>query len=258
MKKITLLALTFLFSSVFCFGQTNIITNGDFETGAPGDAVPSWGGFKNRIATDDIVTDQVGQIENGDGSLFQEVSVTPGQTYDVTFDYRWVGAGGAANASLTTRIKEVGNLSNNLALIGGNNGDGTGYVLDATLDTWLSASFSFTVPAGITGIRLLCFKPNGNKPLNLNNVSISQNLSTASFDQYNFQSYPNPVKDVLHLSANTSIQHVEVYDMLGNQLKSLKIGNSSTVINLNELSRGVYILKTQIDGNTNTLKFIKQ
>lgn len=258
MKKITFLVLTFVLSTVFTFAQTNLLVNGDFETGTPGDAVPSWSGFKNRIANDDIVPDQVGQIENGDGSLFQEFNVTPGETYDVNFDYRWVGSGGAANAGLTVRIKEVGNLSNNLALNGANNGDGTGYVLDSSLDTWLTASFSFTVPDGITEVRLLCFKPNGNKPLNINDASVSSSLSTNNFNQYSFQTYPNPVKDVLNLSANTSIERIQIYDLLGNQVKNMSINASSKIISLSDLSRGVYILRTEIEGKFNTVKFIKE
>jgi hypothetical protein len=257
MKKITIFTLAFIFTTFLGYSQ-NLLTNGDFETGSPGDAVPSWSGFKNKITNDDIVPDQVGQVENGDGSLFQEFTVTPGETYDVSFDYRWVGIAGSANADLTVRIKEVGNLSNNLALIGANNGDGTGYELDSTLDTWLTASFSFTVPTGITAVRLLCFKPNGNKSLNLNNASVEQFLSTDSFEQFNFKVYPNPVNDNINLSANTRIEQVQIFDLLGNQVKNFKIGFSSTNFSLEDLATGVYILKTNINGIENTMKIIKK
>ena len=258
MKKITFLLLTFVLSTVFTFAQTNLLINGDFETGSAGDAIPSWSGFKNRIANDDITSAKVGQIENGDGSMFQEFAVTPGETYDVSFDYRWVGAGGAAGAGLTVRVKEVGNLSNNLPLIGANNGDGAGFTLDTSLDTWMTASFSFTVPAGITNVRFLCFKPNGNKPLNIDDAVISQSLSTTNFEQYNFQSYPNPVTDVLNLSANATIENIEVYNIFGSLIKSVGINDSKAAIDLSELSRGIYILKTEIEGKFNTLKFVKQ
>jgi hypothetical protein len=257
MKKITLLALSIVFSTFMGYSQ-NLLVNGDFETGSPGDAVPSWGGFKNRIANDDIVADQVGQIENGDGSLFQEFNVTPGETYNVTFDYRWVGSAGSANSNLTVRIKEVGNLSNNLSLIGANNSDGTGYELDSTLDTWLNASFSFTVPAGINAVRLLCFKPNGNKPLNLNNATASLNLSVDRYEEFNFQAYPNPVRNELNISANTTIDNIQIFDLLGNRVKNIDVNNNFSVISLGDLSTGIYILKTSIQGSTNTMKIVKQ
>ena len=256
MKRITMFMLAFVLTASFSFGQ-NLINNPDFENGTPGDAVPSWSGFKNRIANDDIVSGQVGQIENGDGSLFQEFSVTPGQTYDVNLEYRWIGSAGGANANLTMRIKEVGNLSNNLDLIGANNGDGNGYTLDSDLDVWKTVSFSFTVPAGITDVRLLMFKGNGNKSLNVDNVDVSQNLSTDNFDRFQFETYPNPVRDILNISANTSIDKVELYNLLGNQVKSINLNSRTNQISLSDLSQGVYILRTYIQGNISTQKLIK-
>ena len=174
MRKITMFMLAFVLTASFSFGQ-NLIVNGDFETGE----IDPWGGFKNRILTDDITSSFIGQIENGDGSLFQEFSVTPGETYDVNLEYRWVGSSGANNTNLTMRLKDRtgtsgtnDNWNNNLALTGANNGNGDGYTLDSTLDTWMTVSFSVTVPAGVDFIRLLMFKGNGNKSLNVDNVSV--------------------------------------------------------------------------------------
>ncbi len=257
MRKITLFMLAFTLTASFSFGQ-NLLNNSDFETGAPGDAVPSWSGFKNRIAVDDITNSQVGQIENGDGSLFQEFAVTPGETYDVNIDYRWFGGGGAPNASLTMRVKEVGNLSNNLPLNGANNGDGAGFTLDTDLDVWKSASFSFQVPAGITAVRLLMFKPNGNKPLNVDNASVSVNLSTKEFDKFQFKAFPNPVEDVLSITANTKIDKVELFNVLGNKVKTIRLNNQNNQISLMSLSRGVYMMKTYIQGSVGTYKIIKR
>jgi len=249
--------LAFIISASFCFGQ-NELNNPDFENGAPGDAVPSWNGFKNRIVVDDITNSQVGQIENGDGSLFQEFAVTPGETYDVSIEYRWFGGGGAPNANLTMRIKEVGNLSNNLPLNGANNADGAGFTLDTDLDVWKTASFSFQVPSGITDVRLLMFKPNGNKPLNVDNASVSVNLSTFDFEKYQFKAYPNPVVDNLNIEANIKIEKIELFDLLGNKVKSLNLNNQNDQISLSNLSRGVYILKTNIQGNIGLQKIIKK
>jgi len=161
----------------------NLINNSGFETGTPGNPAASWGGFKNRIATDDIDPTQVGQVENGDGSLYQEFAVTPGETYDVNFDYRWDGSAGATNSDMIIRVKEVGNLSKNLTLIDANTQDGAGYTLNTTLDLWLSGSFSFTVPTGINNVRLLFFKTNDNKPLNLDNVFVEKRIAPHNLDQ---------------------------------------------------------------------------
>ena len=257
MRKVTMFMLAFVLTASFSFGQ-NLILNPDFEVGAPGDAVPSWSGFKNRIANDNITSSKVGQIQNGDGSLFQEFAVTPGETYNVDVEYRWLGSSGASNTNLTMRIKEVGNLSNNLDLIGANNGS-NGYTLDTDLDVWKTASFSFNVPAGITNVRLLMFKGGGNKTLNVDNVVVEENtLSTQDFETFQFETYPNPVNDVLNISANIKIDKVELYDLLGNQVKSQNLNAENNKISVSELLSGIYILKTYIQDNVGTQKIIKK
>jgi len=256
MKKITFLIA--LLSISLSFGQ-NLIVNGDFETGSPGDPVPDWGGFKNRIANDDIITpDKVGQVENGDGSLFQEVSVTPGETYNVTFDYRWLGSGGATGSALTVRVKEVGNLANNLDLIGGTTSNG--YTLNTTVDQWFNGSFSVLIPSGITGVRLLFFKPNDNKPINLNDVSIELD-PTASLDDlklFNFTAYPNPTKDVINIAASQTIDAIEIYSILGQQVLKEQINKNKSQINISSLSQGVYIVKAYVGDTSGTYRFIKE
>ena len=63
----------------------------------------------------------------------------------------------------------------------------------------------------------------------------------------------------LNISANTSnIEKVEMYDILGNQVKNLNL-NAQVIIKYHflNLSQGVYILKTYIQGNVDTQKIIK-
>lgn len=255
MKKVTLTLLSLCFTVFMGYSQ-NIVVNGDFEIGEIGDPVPSWGGFKNRIAVDDITNGQVGQIENGDGSLFQEFEVTPGETYYVSLNYRWLGSGGAANANLTVRIKDADNLPFNLPLIDGTMDDG--YTLNTEVDTWHSASFSFEVPAGITNLRFLMFKPNGNKPLNVDDVEISTTLSTNSLSRYGFDFYPNPVEDNLILSANEAIDKIEIFNIVGKKINEVQINSTSHQISLNNLQSGTYVLKTYIGNNVGTSKLIKK
>lgn len=253
MKKTTFLLIA-LFTASLTFGQ-NLIVNGDFEIGANNDPVPSWGGFKNRIATDDITSAQVGQIENGDGSLFQEFSVTPGEEYAVAFDYRWITTA-AANSNLVVRIKNAANLPTNLELIGGTVADG--YALNTGVDEWFSGNFSFVVPDGITDVRLLMFKGNGNKPLNVDNVSVTNStMSLTDLAAFNFKTYPNPANDILNVSASSNITKIEVYSILGQKVLTEEINSDSKQINVSDLTKGVYIIKTYIDKAVGSYKFIK-
>ncbi len=255
MKKITLIFLSLFFITAFSYGQ-NLVENADFENGSPGDPVPSWGGFKNRIAIDDITNSQVGQIENGDGSLFQEFAVTPGEQYYVTINYRWLGSGGAANSNLTVRIKDASNLPFNLSLIDGTIDDG--FQLDSALDIWNTAEFSFVPPAGITEVRLLMFKPNGNKPLNVDDISVSTTLSTSSLEKFDFNFYPNPTRSQVNLSANQAIDKIEIYNLVGKLIKVQIINSNNAQVSIDELAQGVYLLKTHIGSTIGTAKLVKQ
>ena len=253
MKKITILLIT-LVTGALVFGQ-NLVVNGDFEIGANGDPVPSWIGFKNRIATDDITAAQVGQIENGDGALNKEFSVTPGEEYAVQFDYRWITTA-AANSNLIVRIKDAANLPTNLNLIGGTTSNG--YALNTTVDQWFSGNFSFVVPAGITTVRLTMFKGNGNKPLNLDNVSVtSSTMSLNDLDQLTFKTYPNPANDILNISASSKLTQIEIYSILGRKVLTKDINTTEDQINISNLTKGVYIIKTYIDNAVGSFKFIK-
>lgn len=146
---------------------TNYMENFDFVDGVVGNPVPSWGGFKNRIVVDDVTNSQVAQVENGDGSLYQDFFVNPGTTYDVQFDYRWLDVGASPNTTMNVRFRHEA-LSTNLTFTNGQDG----FLLDSDLDIWKTGTFSVTVPENITEIRLLFFKGNGNKPLNIDNVIV--------------------------------------------------------------------------------------
>lgn len=173
--KITTLLFTLFITISLSFGQ-NLIDNGDFETpGMAADPVPApWGGFKNRIVNDSTVSSFVGQVENGDGSLFQEFSVTPGDTFIVNLDYKWVNSG-SANTTMTVRVKDANMLSTNLDLIGGTTSDG--FKLETVVDQWfVNQTFSFSPPMGVDSVRLLFFKGNGNKSVNFDNISVRKKV----------------------------------------------------------------------------------
>jgi len=63
----------------------------------------------------------------------------------------------------------------------------------------------------------------------------------------NTKVYPNPVKDILHISniANT-IENVELYNVLGKRIHLMKVDrNGDIAMNVKNLAGGIYILKIQ-------------
>lgn len=159
MKKVLLcLSLIIMFAG---YGQ-NAVSNGNFQTGT----LESWLGFNNQVLTDNITTSLVGNVNNGEGSLYQTLTLEPNQTYTVAFSYRWVS--GTSGFDMTVRAKD----ENSAAVFGS-------FTLNTIPDEWMYGSFTFTVPSDITSVRLVFYKVNGNRPLRIDNVNVSPSNSTS-------------------------------------------------------------------------------
>ena len=142
----------------------NLIQNGNFQAGN----LSPWLGFNNQILTDNLTNSSVGNVNNGEGSLYQTLNLIAGETYTVAFDYRWVS--GTGNYNMTVRAKDE------------NGPDFYGeFVLNATPDVWHNAVFTFSVPAENTDIRLVFYKINGNRPLRLDNVLLTLSPQQGTF-----------------------------------------------------------------------------
>jgi len=133
----------------------NLITNGNFENGKN-----NWNGYNNQVLNDDLINSNVGNINNGEGSLLQVFVMESGKTYNVAFDYRWVS--GTGNYNMTVRLK-IGETDVK---------DLTSLVLNTTPDVWHTANISFTAPEGITQARIIFYKGNNNRPLRIDNVTV--------------------------------------------------------------------------------------
>lgn len=249
MKNFTLL-LFFLAVSLACSAQ-NLIVNGDFET----DMLEPWGGFNNQVTTDDLTSSLVGNANNGEASIFQEFDVTPGETYKVTFQYRWVS--GPQNYNCIVRIKDAANLPTNLNLIGGTIDNG--YKLDETPDMWFDAEFSFSPPEGVTKVRLLYYKANQNRPLRIDNVSVvlDETSSVTELQQvFNFRAAPNPASDLVNISADQPIDWVELYAISGQLLSRQVLNSDRAQLDVSNLPKGLYVVKAQIANRVGAYKLI--
>ncbi|MCB0464370.1 MAG: T9SS type A sorting domain-containing protein [Aequorivita sp.] len=69
--------------------------------------------------------------------------------------------------------------------------------------------------------------------------------------------YPNPVTDVLQISAKTEINSVEIYSVNGQQLMRKEPMAINSDIDLSYLSSGIYFAKVTANGATETFKVIK-
>jgi hypothetical protein len=83
-------------------------------------------------------------------------------------------------------------------------------------------------------------------------------LSSGSFDNTNFSAYPNPVKDVLNVSYTSEISSVRVINMIGQEVISKNINETSSQIDMSQLSAGTYIVNVTVGDTIKTLKVVKQ
>lgn len=75
-----------------------------------------------------------------------------------------------------------------------------------------------------------------------------------------FAVYPNPASSVVNVSSslNSSINNVEIVDLNGRTVKSVKFnGVSSAEINVSDLTAGVYMMNISSEEGTTTKKIIK-
>lgn len=149
-----LFVLLFLIAIVQTDAQ-NLVTNGDFEAATD---LQGWSGYNNQELTDADVNSRVGNVNANDGSLFQVFNVVADETYDFSFDYKWVN-NGQPNMNMTVRVR---NEADNVSF--------QDIVLNSVEGTWDAASVAVTVPSGVTQVRILFFKGTGNKPLRIDNV----------------------------------------------------------------------------------------
>lgn len=90
------------------------------------------------------------------------------------------------------------------------------------------------------------------------NLRQATTLSTAKFDTSSIKMYPNPVRNTLTIDANSNIQKVSVYNILGQEVMKASPKSNSVTLQTSELQKGAYMVRTEIDGNVSTSKIIKE
>jgi len=89
-------------------------------------------------------------------------------------------------------------------------------------------------------------------------VDISNALSTSDNTIEGFTYYPNPMHEVLHLRANSTIESVVIYTILGQKVIDQNIEATTSQLNVSNLSTGAYLMKVVSEGQTGIYRLIKK
>ena len=90
-------------------------------------------------------------------------------------------------------------------------------------------------------------------------ISISQNtLSQEIFELKSISYYPNPVINDLTINASQIITRVNIYNVLGRELKSQTINTTKAIIDFSSLQSGIYFLDMYSNQNRKTIRIIKK
>lgn len=94
--------------------------------------------------------------------------------------------------------------------------------------------------------------------ITLFSISVSETLSVNEFESNTFTQKYNKFDETLMLeSSNIAFTNIEVYSILGQQVISKPLNNITETIDVSTLNNGVYLAKVSINGNSKTIKFVK-
>ena len=89
-------------------------------------------------------------------------------------------------------------------------------------------------------------------------ITVNAQLGLPSFNASNIRIYPNPVMDILNISASENITEIKILNLLGQKLISKTNGSSEEKIDVSSLVNGWYLIQTTIGNSTKVTKFLKQ
>jgi hypothetical protein len=93
----------------------------------------------------------------------------------------------------------------------------------------------------------------------VDDIAISSTLSIGDFNEVSLNSFFNSRTNSLNVEISQgSIEAVEIYNLLGQQVANQKFNEPSINIKMDAVPAGVYIAKVAFEGTTQSVKFIKK
>jgi hypothetical protein len=73
-----------------------------------------------------------------------------------------------------------------------------------------------------------------------------------------FTIYPNPTQSTLYLTAQTTINNIEIYSCMGTLISRTNASDRNETVDVSDFVPGMYLIRATLsDGKISTSKFIK-
>ena len=91
-------------------------------------------------------------------------------------------------------------------------------------------------------------------------TALSVSLGISENNLLSFEMYPNPVSDVLNIQLPTSTEKAEVsvFDYTGRLVSSKTISSNDTAIDVQKISKGIYMIRVAANNKIGVQRFIKK
>ncbi len=234
---------------------------GDVTTGPTGtengiwfaDAFLNAGTVNNSIKVNLYFTNRIGWIISPTFDL-------TGGNKKVTFDY------GVTQWNLTTPL-DMGSDDTVKLVMSEDEGATWSEVVSFDVNSGVtntSQSYTYDIPSSSASTKFAFLATDGtvddtnDYDFFIDNFKVETTLGTSTFNDKSFAYYPNPVKNVLHLSYNKNITNVAVFNLLGQEVATKSINATQSQIDMSNLSKGTYLVKVTAENQVKTIKVIKE
>ncbi|MCR4827788.1 MAG: choice-of-anchor J domain-containing protein, partial [Bacteroidales bacterium] len=90
--------------------------------------------------------------------------------------------------------------------------------------------------------------------MKLDNINVTAGTGVENHE-LNTTIFPNPANNVLNINANSNINRVEVYNMMGQMVGMYNVNDMNTQINTSNFANGVYTVRIATENGMSTQKF---
>lgn len=191
------------------------------------------------------------------------LELTAGTTYTISFTYNAIDFATTANESFEVAMLESYTAIENPEVLGTYSDITQSGSLGTTsfIDDAYTNDVTFTPTED--GTYYVGFHATSDAPASIfalldYSIEVGGDASIDNLSMFDFNYRMNNQTGELSLSANTALDNLQLFNVLGQNVLDRELSNNEEKIQVSNLTSGVYIAKVEIDGRVASFKFIKK